>query len=231
MQCCGSRMIYSGSSYESSEFRILPILFTHIWKLIKKTHTLNSIKTTNIPIICHFLFYNIVLQYTQSRIHMPKIRNNFFCWIRIQTSSGSNRIQIHNTISMTYLQSLRLRVLLLQSRSSLCWATPTPGPGSHQHWLLEIWLFNFCRIYLCRYRAGQTRMLRTSDAKAFSWRIKCWKRCETSQDVKSWVFKSVNKSYAKSQLICNDAWYQIFFLIRYAVFRILDNYYIDPDFA
>ena len=57
-QCCGSRMIYSlsGSSYEFFMSRIQPILFKHG---------------------CHFLFHTTV-QYNQSRIRRPKIRNNFF---------------------------------------------------------------------------------------------------------------------------------------------------------
>ena len=57
-QCCRSGIIYSGSGYEISEFRIQffiriqPIFYKHIWK--KKKNTLNSIKKKNMPTICHF---------------------------------------------------------------------------------------------------------------------------------------------------------------------------------
>ena len=45
-----------------------------------KKNTLNSI-IKNLPTICHFLFQSIVLQYTLSRIHRPKIKNKIFIYL------------------------------------------------------------------------------------------------------------------------------------------------------
>ena len=86
-----------------NEFRIQPILFEHIWN----KHTLNSIKKKNT--ICLFLFHTTVLQYTQSRIHGPKLES-FLSAVppfagsgsgtlitEPSKSSGSMRIRIHNT--------------------------------------------------------------------------------------------------------------------------------------
>ena len=77
-----------------------PILFKHIWKLLKKHLKFNQKEesTNYLP----FSSYNTVLQYTQSRIHRPKMRNKIlftcffiFCWIRIRiwnNNSGSRSI-------------------------------------------------------------------------------------------------------------------------------------------
>ena len=65
--------------------RIQPIFKYRIFGNYKK-QTLNSIKKKNLLTIGHFLFHTTVLQYTQSRIHRPKLRNKncsfIFCWIR-----------------------------------------------------------------------------------------------------------------------------------------------------
>ena len=133
MQCCGSGMIYSGSgsSHEISEFqiRIQHILFKHKAYLeITKQHTINSIKKKYLPTICHFLFHTIVLQYIQSRIHRPKIRNTFFicifvfCCIRIRyNNSGSGSTTLLKCRQSTqnkkqYSVSSRLRKLRYNKR-------------------------------------------------------------------------------------------------------------------
>ena len=72
-------------------FRLPPILFSHIWKLFQKI-TLNSIKKKNIPIICHFLFQSTVLQYTQTRIHRPKMVNKISNLFALSFSAGSGTI-------------------------------------------------------------------------------------------------------------------------------------------
>ena len=50
---------------------------------INKTHLkmIKSIKKKNLPNICNFLFHSTVLQYTQSRIHRPKIKNKIFIYL------------------------------------------------------------------------------------------------------------------------------------------------------
>ena len=56
--------------------RIQPILFKHIWKLFFKKHlTFNQKEESTVPTICLFLFHTTVLQYTQSGILRPKLRN------------------------------------------------------------------------------------------------------------------------------------------------------------
>ena len=72
-------------------FRLPPILLSHIWKLFKKI-TLNSIKKKNIPIICLFLFQSTVLQYTQTRIHRPKMVNKISNLFALSFSAGSGTI-------------------------------------------------------------------------------------------------------------------------------------------
>ena len=54
-QCCGSRMNYSGSSYELLRFRIQTILFKHFWKLLKKHLNFNKVENLPVPTICQFL--------------------------------------------------------------------------------------------------------------------------------------------------------------------------------
>ena len=108
-QCCGSRMIHSGSSYEFLEFRIQfqPILFKHIWKILKKKRLKFNQKKKTLS-IWHFLFQTTVLQYTQSRINRPKIINQIllissfiFSWIRIRNNNSGygsrEKFGIHNT--------------------------------------------------------------------------------------------------------------------------------------
>ena len=89
-------MIYSGYSFEFSEFRIwikakVPDPFGsrsnpyryYLSIFGNYKNTLNSIKKKILPPICHFLFYYIgtVIQYTQSRIHRPKMRNTIFNYL------------------------------------------------------------------------------------------------------------------------------------------------------
>ena len=152
-QCCGSEMIYSGSSYEFLEFRvpirILPMLFKHIWKSFFKNLNFNQKvpvlveSTGTVSTICNFLFPATVLQYstvlTQSRIQR---RNKificcfiFFCF-RIQNnnsgsgsrnSSGSDRIRIHNIWFK--------RAVCVQHLCLTCWAghDGNAAPSSGQH--------------------------------------------------------------------------------------------------
>ena len=100
-QCCGSGMIYSGSgsSYKLLEFRIRiqPILFKHIWKLLKR-FTQKEEST---------IFYFILQQYystvTQSRIRGPNIKHKIYIYLlfyvlldqdpELQYNSGSGSWQ------------------------------------------------------------------------------------------------------------------------------------------
>ena len=85
--CCGPRMIYSGPDSATNFYRVLdpdpdadpypdPKLFKQIWgkKLFKHLKFIHKEEFTNY-FICHFLFHAKVLQYIQSRIYRPKIRN------------------------------------------------------------------------------------------------------------------------------------------------------------
>ena len=104
-QCCGSEMIYSGSSYEFLEFRvpirILPMLFKHIWKSFFKNLNFNQKvlveSTGTVSTICNFLFPTTVLQYstvlTQSRIQRrPKFKIKFLSAFSFFFVSGSKTI-------------------------------------------------------------------------------------------------------------------------------------------
>ena len=92
MQCCGSGMIYSGSgpSYEFLEFRILLMIFKHIWKLfLIKPYKINQKEeSTN------------YLQFSISD-YSTKIQNS-------QTGSGTNnsgsrkKFRIHNNTDYMY---------------------------------------------------------------------------------------------------------------------------------
>ena len=93
-------MIYSGSgsSYDFSEFRIRiqPLFFKANLEI--KTHILNSIKTKNLPTICHFPFHTTLQSY---RTHSPEftclkleikflfICSFIFCWIPVRIGSGT----------------------------------------------------------------------------------------------------------------------------------------------
>ena len=65
--------------------RIQPILFKHNWKYKKN---LKFTKKKNLPTICHFLLHCTV-QYTQSRIHKPKIKNKIFLNLFAGAGSGT----------------------------------------------------------------------------------------------------------------------------------------------
>ena len=93
-QCCVSGMIYSvsGSRYSYEYLDFLPYYLATFENYSTKK-TLNSIKKKNIPIICHFLFQSTVLQYTQTRIHRPKMVNKISNF-RIKAKF---RIRIHIT--------------------------------------------------------------------------------------------------------------------------------------
>ena len=77
----------------------------HIWKLLK----LNLIKKEKIYQLQYlpFLFHTTVLQYTQSRIHRPKLRNKIcsfiFCWIR------------NNNFGFGSRQKFRIRIPILNT--------------------------------------------------------------------------------------------------------------------
>ena len=116
MQCCGFGMIYSGSgsSYEFLKFRIgiqfriwiqfwiwiQPILFKHIWRLLKKTHLkFNHQKeefTNYLP---------ISVSYYSPTVHTVQ---KIFIYLLFQfllhpepgKSSGSMRVRIQNTAQM-----------------------------------------------------------------------------------------------------------------------------------
>ena len=80
----------SGSRFGSNTY-YLRIFGNYFFKIPS-----NSIKKKNLPTICHFLFHNSVLRYTQSKIHRPKIiiflfyfsALSFFC---------RQKFRIHNT--------------------------------------------------------------------------------------------------------------------------------------
>ena len=82
-----------------------PIIFKAYLEIIEEKNALKSVKKKNLLIICHFLFYTTVLQYTQSRTQRPKISNSVFIYLLfhflldpdLRKSSGFMLIQIHNT--------------------------------------------------------------------------------------------------------------------------------------
>ena len=92
-QCCVSGMIYSvsGSRYSYEYLDFLPYYLATFENYSTKK-TLNSIKKKNIPIICHFLFQSTVLQYTQTRIHRPKMVNKISNLFALSFSAGSGTI-------------------------------------------------------------------------------------------------------------------------------------------
>ena len=73
-------------------------------------NTLNSIKKKNLPTICYFLFHRTLLQYTQCRVHRPKIRSIIFIYLLFIYPCGSG--PQHWIVGTKYLLK------------SLLWLTP-----------------------------------------------------------------------------------------------------------
>ena len=70
----------------------------------------NSIKKKNPPTICYFLFHRTLLQYTQCRVHRPKIRSIIFIYLLFIYPCGSG--PQHWIVGTKYLLK------------SLLWLTP-----------------------------------------------------------------------------------------------------------
>ena len=100
LHCCGSGMIYSGSSFEFSEFRIQAKVPDPCGSEYGSNPNYLSVLERRIYQLqympCSILYYSPIVLYKQSRIHRPKMRNNFFLYLLFHFLLDTNPgIRIH----------------------------------------------------------------------------------------------------------------------------------------